>query len=232
MNSETTPGVGGKEPKESAVEIEPQEFKDIATAMIQINGLSPFNLKRRPLALQTAFLILPGPRDHEYREKEGIRLYRSWREQNIVKYLMVSGTNEEPSLSYDTMQQLTEGISSSDIFFEQKARHTKDQMEWASDTLHNRLPHVNHVILSTAAYHLPRGFLTLLQTIKDREQQLMLSTAPVYDRYDPSRDFTGFAQTGSTGILGEIERIRDYQKTGDVATLETYLHYLKWRLSL
>lgn len=201
----------------------------IVTAMVQINGLSPFTTHNRIHARDTSLLILPGPRDHNYREAEGIRLWKMWRAEGLVRHLLVAGTSEMPPLTRENVTDLCGEDPGDCLHFVQKARHTPDQMEWTLNIADNI--GLGHLIISTAAYHLPRGFLTALKTMAGRGMRLVLSAAPVYDPDDPSRDFVGFLHTGGIGLQGEVERIVKYQEAGQVATIEEYLTYLKWRLA-
>jgi len=206
------------------------EEQNIATMMIQINGLSPFFLNDIPPAEKTAILILPGPRDHSYREEQGIRI---WKKNKLAKYLLVAGTNESPAITIEDIRGLC-GVSTgfSNLFFCRKAKNTKEQMEWALSMLENYIPTtVEHIIVSTAAYHAPRCFLTFLASVTAKDKRLIISCLPVYNPEKPDTDYFGLARTGNTGIEGELKRIIEYQKNGDVASLDDYLNYLKWRLA-
>lgn len=208
--------------------------KQVLTAMIQINGLSPWPLLSSGVVSpeDTAILFLPGGNGHEYRQKE---IVRHWRDGKLAKYLFFSGRSEEPPYTRKYVTDLAQvSLDDPRIFFTPKARHTYEETEWAMGLI-NELFFIRHIIIGTAAYHLPRGFLTLLHSLEKRkwEREIIISSLPAYNLENPSVDFTGFSWTGNTGILGEMQRILKYQQKPyeHVASIPSFWEYLKWRLS-
>ena len=209
--------------------------KEILTIMMQINSLNPgvwMNAKLRLNPDNCAFVILPGPRSHNYREENGCEIWLSLQKREVSSKLLIAGIREEPKIKKDDILKIIGKKNEMNLFLKDSAEHTKEQMQWVLDTLENEMPRVQHIVLSTAIYHLPRGFLTLLKEMINRRLDHIVSTVPLFDTMNPERDFTGIKETGGNGIEGEIDRIVEYQKKGDVATIREYLEYMKIRLNL
>ena len=194
--------------------------QEIIGAMLQINGLNPCLVPSKPE--RTAILILPaGIPEHHYRHIEGVKL---WKTLGLARHLLIAGVSETPLNQEEVRDLCSPNLSC--VHIANHARHTPDQMDWALDVVQEL--GVDHIIITTAAYHCPRAFLTMVRMMSKRNRRLILSTLPIIDLTDPRKDFMGFEQTGSTGPKGEIERIKRYRPT-DVATTDEYLEYLEWR---
>lgn len=89
--------------------------------------------------------------------------------------------------------------------------HTQAEAVWWRDT-HHRFP----VVVVTSLPHLLRAFLTWVTVSKDQRFYMAWPLGPV-----SSKDLSGLAE--------EAEKIRRYQGTGHVATVEEGLKYLDWR---
>ncbi len=171
---------------------------------------------KKPAAENTAILILPGMWQ-EYRITNGVKL---WPQHG--KHLWVAGTRQDTI--YTLREQLVSllGQDSENIEFGGFADHTLGQMQWCLGLL-EKYSTVNHIIVATAAYHVPRCTLTLLQTLAKANKQLSLSPWPLYNP-------AGNSFTEDENFQGELERIALYQEKGDVASLQTWRTYLAWRL--
>src|SRR3989344_2098570 len=114
---------------------------------------------------KSAILILPGIQDYRIHEAA-----KNWPEKG--KYLWIAGTRADPFYSRREVierigKKRVEAIGLNalyDIETQGWANHTLDQMRWATELL-KKHPQINHIVLSTAAYHTPRCTLTLLQTM-------------------------------------------------------------------
>jgi len=171
---------------------------------------------------RSVVLILPGMQD--YRIHEGAK---KWPE--IGKYLWVAGTRADPFYSRrDVIEKVgkerVEEMGLSGLYNVETqgwANNTLDQMRWVTALL-KKYPDINHVALITAAYHTPRCTLTLLQTMnKESISDVVISPTPINPAFGPSFE--------SDEFQGEIVRIPDYQKKGDIATFEVWKDYLEWR---
>ncbi len=164
----------------------------------------------------TAILLLPGMYQ-EYRIEEGIKLWPT-----RGKYLWIGPTRGDTK--YTSRKQVVELLreDSKDIIFGEYAANTLEQMHWCVELLKNH-PEVSHVIVTTAAYHVPRCVLTLLQVLEKAGKQISLLPWPLQNP-------TGNSFTAEENFQGELERIPLYQEKGDVASLETWNKYLAWRI--
>lgn len=163
---------------------------------------------------QTALFLMPGS-------------YQDWRFKALAglwnKYadkIFVAGTRGDPEYNADQMADML-GCDISQIEMQVFAKHTRDQMDWVSGKVLEL--HPKQVILSTAAYHLPRCTLTFVKSCLDRNipRTFKLALLPTSDPSNPSQSFT------ADQIVGEIGRIPEYQAKKDVATLEEYVAFLK-----
>ena len=165
---------------------------------------------------ESAIVIPPGQLQ-EYRIAEGVKLWPS-----KAKYLWVTGAREKPSYTREQIVSYCQK-DSPDILVIKRGWNAKEQVLGIHDLLINRFPWVQHVIVATAAYHLPRWILTFLQTIKDTERQIVISPVPLLNP-----DGISFSVED---LRSEIEKIQTYRIKGDVASSRYLNTYLKWRLS-
>lgn len=169
---------------------------------------------------KSAVLILPGGWQ-DYRIPEGIK---HWPEKG--KYLWVAGTRGDPFYTRKEILEIIDkikgmSIDSYDIENGGWANNTLDQMLWATELL-KKNNEINHLILTTAAYHTPRCVLTCLQTmIKQNISKIVISPIPIYHPEGPSFE--------STEFKGELERIQKYREKGDVASFKVWEEYVLWR---
>ena len=185
------------------------EHDEIVKAMLKILAI-PFNNRIEPE--RSAILILPG-KYQEYRIAEGVKPWPS-----RAKHLWVAGTSGDPTYTREDVIPYV-GEDSPHILVGGHARHTKDQMEWARGLLLDSFPEVEHVIMTTSVYHLPRCVLTFLETMCGTPKR-WISISPV-PLISPIGDSFSIED-----LEGEIQRIETYQKKGGVASfayLDTYL---------
>ena len=167
---------------------------------------------------ETAIFLLPGVHQ-EYRITEGVKLW-----PNAGKYLWVAGTRGDPTYSKEDIIAVT-GKDSTDIVCGGFARFTPDQMNWCVSLLKQN-PHIKHIVVTTAAYHLPRCVLTLLKALKKSGIQIPMTPMPLIN---PNGD--SFSVNGTEDFALEMKKIQEYQQKGDVASLEDWKEYLAWRIS-
>ncbi|MDO8655433.1 MAG: ElyC/SanA/YdcF family protein [bacterium] len=103
------------------------------------------------------------------------------------------------------------------------ANNSLDQAKFVLELLRAN-PEVTHLILSTAAYHLPRCVLTCIKQMIEQDKRVAIYTAPSGD--DISQ---GNLLPGTPEIEEEILKILRYQRKGDVATWDELQRYLAWR---
>lgn len=171
---------------------------------------------------KSAILILPGVYQ-DFRIPEGAK---NWPEKG--KYLWVAGTRADP---FYTRKEIIEMINKekgkvmdfSDMENGGYQDHTLDQMMWVTELL-KAYKDVNHIVVTTAAYHTPRCVLTLLQTMRKQSiKGVVISPVLIDSSLGPSFE--------SEEFKGEIKRVSIYQEKGDVASFDVWEDYLRWRES-
>lgn len=110
------------------------------------------------------------------------------------------------------------------VHFQPTAFNTKDQSAWVVETI--RVLKIRSVAQSVSPYHLVRGYMTDLATLRDKSLDSTVAMFPF-----PSNDspLTVIPQTGLTmgaSYQGEYERIVKYMKKGHVATWSQLYDYL------
>ncbi len=173
---------------------------------------------------ETAILVLPGMYQ-EYRITEGTKF---WPDQG--EYLWVAGTNGDPAYSRKQIISVIDVDYPNDLHYPniicgEFARHTLDQMEWCVSLLKENTQ-VKHLIVTTAAYHLPRCTLTLLQVLTKSGMKIPITPLSIRN---PSGD--SFSPTSTEDLRSEVMKIQQYQEKGDVASLDTWRNYINWRIS-
>lgn len=157
-------------------------------------------------------------------ERENERLYYGidlWKKYG--QYLLIAAINDKNNPVYTRKHiirlcypRLRE--DSPVVFIQEKAENTLEQAEWMGKIIKDNS--IDSVIVTTALYHLPRAFLTLLKVLQKNKQKVILIPAPTKP-LGLSKNFF---------VPGEVRRIIEYQKKGDVATFEELYEYFKRQL--
>lgn len=171
----------------------------------------------------TAILVLPGIYQ-EYRIQGGVNLWK----QNQNQRLWIAGTRGDPTYTRDQIVQVA-GVDSPNIICQGFANHTPDQMHWCQEMLRDN-PEVSHLIMATAAYHLPRCVLTNVVAMEKAGRRIPISPIPLTNPNGNSFPPTG--KERSEDWPAEVSKIIMYQATGDVASYVQWHDYLQWRLSI
>jgi hypothetical protein len=166
----------------------------------------------------TAVVILPGQQDYRItRVLQGI-----WPEAG--KYLWIAGTRGDPAIERDDIfgrLLAARGNLPNADFIECQgyAANTPEQMKFVCRMLRKYID-VNHLIVATAAYHLPRCVLTLVKEMKDYGSQRTITPQPL-------RSFSGnsFAKRSNQVFTLELAKILRYQNSGQVASVEEWEEY-------
>jgi hypothetical protein len=164
----------------------------------------------------TAMVIMPGGQDWRLSQAP-------W--QHYTDTVLVTGTDNDPAYSFTEVQALLErssGKTPATIRHQDYARHTPDQANWTVTEL-LRLPHIRNLIVSTAAYHLPRVVLTVVKSWLQHgdSRRLRIYSLPTLDP-DPRNGFAHADAERSATTEQELARIEQYQHTGDVATADEF----------
>ncbi len=178
---------------------------------------TPFYEKANPET--AALLVLPGQQN--YRISEGVK---NWPEK--AKHLWVAGTRADPFYTRKDIMEIISNVRG-EIFDPSNienggwANNTVDQMKWASELL-KKNPQIDHLAITTAAYHLSRCILTFLQTMeKQGIERRVISPIPIVHPSGPDLKGPDFA--------GEMKKISLYQEKGDIASEEMWRSYSEWR---
>src|SRR5581483_1060845 len=183
-------------------------------AYLQILIDGPYWKKGAPE--ETAILVLPG-KHQEYRIRESAIFW-----PGRGKYFWVAGTRGDPEYTREDIIRIA-GNDSLDIVCQGFASHTLAQMEWCARMLQEN-PRVHHLIVTTAAYHVPRCLLTLLSVLEKLAIKIPITPMPLEN---PSGN--SFSLDGGEDFSSELQKIQEYQAKGDVASLNAWKEYLKWR---
>lgn len=194
-------------------------LREAMRTMLQIIGDGP-NWFMPGFPSATAILVMPGVHQ-EYRIQGGIDLWLEDQDQE----LWIAGTRGDPSYSREQIVR-DAGVDSPNIVCGPFCRHTPDQMDWCMEML-KKNPDVEHLIMTTAAYHLPRCVLTNVAAMDKVGMRVHITPIPLFSPCGNS-----FSADGTEDWVSELSKIIEYQKTGHVASFEQWRNYLDWRTSL
>lgn len=172
--------------------------------------------QRRKQYPESAVLLLPG-QEELWRVTRGVRY---WQFASNAKYLWVAGTRGDPAYKKKDIVACVYGNEKKPaIEMGGYCQNAKDQAIWVCDLLQRKYSTVRRIIVTTAAYHVPRCMLTLLATLDNYgfKNQLMILAIGL-----------GGDLVSSDQILSEAKKIREYRAKGHVATAERLADYLKW----
>ena len=199
------------ESKEIPRLIEFDEKSKIAALVMTILGI--------PLKRCEAIVIFPGQGEHQ-RVFYGIDLWK----RKYGSKLLVAGISRKNIKQFGGCdKKYVTGLCGvdedySDIFvITDRGDNTVQQSNWVSEIV--RKHSIKSLILTTALYHLPRAYLTLLKVLQKNNLRLILTPSPTLP----------FSLEDYSFIPGEITRISEYQKKGDVATFEELYDHLSWQ---
>jgi len=117
-----------------------------------------------------------------------------------------------------SQDDITEKRKSERIFYQGRANNTPEQAEWVLKVLKDK--NKKSFVLTTAFYHLPRAFLTMLRQIYNMKLQNYFAMVPAI--LPPKNHSFSEERVGA-----EIERIKIYQEKGDVASFDMFFEYFE-----
>lgn len=154
-----------------------------------------------------------------------------WESNVTAKYLIIAGLNsEERCFEGLTIERLIESPynlrKTSGVIVQTNALHTKDQADWMIDQV-GKLQ-LSSLLFMCSPYHIVRAYLTLLKSYLQTSSQLTqpIAIIPKPIVVSPSTVLPENNAVSRSMITGEIRRIIEYQKKGDVATLVDLENYL------
>lgn len=172
-----------------------------------------------------ALVVMPGQGEN-WRVQEAISVWN--RHSSSARYLLMSGQYEKKwaSLDLENLKKEPFNLKRSHGFYSQIfARNTKEQAVWIVEKV--REIGVKSIALFVSPYHLLRAYCTLLQTFNiTHTPWILMFPAPVAISPD-----TPIPETGVSAwdlVPGELERIIQYQKRGDVCNFDQLREYISW----
>lgn len=154
-------------------------------------------------------------------------------QKGVANHLLVAGCHVR---DYDAFEMSTRSLAkrfgltrTRNVHTQTYALHTRDQTDWGAAQCKEH--GISSVALMCPSYHMLRQLLTMHGSL--RRVGLRIPVIPVPLHLPPSSlaPATIAGETRVTGINmvdGELDRIKRYQKKGDVATEQEYLDYLEW----
>lgn len=175
----------------------------------------------KPDPERTAVVVLPGQQDYRItRVLQGV-----WPQRG--RYLWVAGTRGDPSIEREDIfgriyLKNREPRRNNFIEIQGWADNTPSQMRWVCK-MAKKYTDVNDILITTAAYHLPRCVLTLVKELSLEGAKILITPLPL-------AGFSGdsFARNSNQDFTREIAKILKYQQAGHVASLDEWKMYFDW----
>ena len=193
---------------------------DVVSMALMVYSIPRVILKVEALA------VFPGLGEYQ-RVKDAT----TWWQNGSGDYLFIAGINpnEKTWRSLDARQ-----LAEEPFFLSRRLQHvksqiyaanTKEQAEWIYQCAVTY--NIHSIALFASPFHCLRAYLTLLKTcIAHGKSDIILVPAPT--PISPTRLIPENQKSAWDLVPGEVQRIIDYQKKGDVATQEELTRYLQW----
>lgn len=202
--------------------------RNVASSDMSKLFLASTYIMSTPRISTEAIVTFPGMGEDE----RVIRAANRWENENFV-YLLVTGLSlHERTARKFTLETLREppfnliDASSQLVFTQVDAANTVIQAEWTAEMVKEL--DIDSLTLTVSPYHLPRAYLTLLNSLLKRGLKVALIPDPTPTSLGEPVPELGIP--ASEMGAGEMERILAYQEKGDVASFESYFHYNEWLL--
>ena len=151
--------------------------------------------------------------------------------QGIAHWVLLSGGVDDPPHSLTSADMTTRmveyGLAPKRIVEDPDSRNTHDQAEWLAGFMQER--DLESVTLVASPYHMPRAYLTVLQSLKNRdmtEDVLVLPLPAGQTEWWGCPD--GLDVTRMDLFPGELAKIDEYGAKGHVASYADGLEYLRF----
>lgn len=184
----------------------------------------------RPIQTIDAFVVLPGMGEF-WRVRDAI-IY--WEKKIIcsyqVRFLIITGHNKREKTSetidIERLKKCPYELTHiKRVICGGHAEHTKEQTDWVCKKVQEL--GIKSIALFASPYHIVRAYLTLLKSVLNMESENFLPIIPVPTPVAPG---TIIPETGTSAwemVPGEVKRIIEYQKKGDVASLGELKDYIE-----
>lgn len=191
-----------------------------------------FELAKFSSCIPDAIVVMEGMGE-DWRLTQAIHDFDA--DNSKASYLVIGGqSDKEKTWKKRTVESLQRdfGLKRTDgVHINPSTPHTRSQAEWVAETL-AALDPVTVGVYATA-YHLIRAYLTILQSLNEREIRFPMFPVPV--RVSPFRLIPELACDSSNRgpnafdmVAGELARIKQYRKMEHVANAEDLQKYLLW----
>lgn len=197
------------------------QMKDIVAMAVMLGSIP-----RKINSIDT-LVVVPGQGEN-WRVQEAISVWD--KPFSSAKYLLISGQYWEEKkyipLDLEHLQKKPFNLKRSRGFYSQvRARHTKEQAYWIVEKVQELK--VKSIALFVSPYHILRAYCTLLRTFNETETS-WVPMIPIPVAVSP---YTPIPETGASAwnlVPGEVERIIEYQKKGDVSSYDEFVSYINW----
>jgi hypothetical protein len=148
-----------------------------------------------------------------------------WKQRRNLWFLFPGLNTREKTWAHSSLKNLQRsGLVGPKVIFRQHAEHTRDQAEWLYQQA-NRFG-IKSFALFVPPYHASRAYLTVLKTFLRHKKRVAI--IPVITPVSPSKIVPEIGVSAWQMVPGELARIRQYRKKGDVATHQELVKYLDW----
>jgi hypothetical protein len=194
------------------------EVRELDAEVSALGLNKPAGIKRS----QVAVCILPGGNVREGRFQHTRLTEAPW--QLHTDDLWVCGTRRDPEYRKESIKWHVsrDGVQPLRLETQLYAEHTPGQMHWVAMLLLDN-PHIHHLLVSTADYHLNRGIQTFIKIWQDDGRKLSIGRLPTPD---PPPEALVAGSSTSQSRDEELERIVEYQAKGHVATTEEFHRFM------
>lgn len=205
--------------------VSPNADQFLATVVMSILTISRTDMKN-----VQSMLVFPGVGGHG-RIYDAIDYMRT--RPGTFRHFVVPGINPQEAWE-NNLPIFTEGMLRSgpyhisecvDLSVQGETEHTGSQAKWIAEVFAEKS--ISEAIIMAAPFHLPRAFLTTLAALK-RIGRFETALIPLPGSVPPMQMYTEFGGSAWDLFPGELTRITEYQKKGDILTNEEIVEYFTW----
>ncbi len=192
-----------------------------------------FELAHNFSSLKPDAIVVMEGMGEEWRLTQAIHDYDA--QDSEARYLLIGGqSHKEKTWKKRDIENLQKdfGLRRTDgVYINTSTQNTRVQGEWVADMISVLKPHTISVYVTS--YHLIRAYLTILQSLIERDETFPMFPVPV--RVSPFTQIPELLSvSGCTGpnafdmVAGELSRIKNYRKVKHVASAKELQKYLLW----
>lgn len=161
-----------------------------------------------------------------WRPKKAVSL---WNDHPDTRFMLIARANPTETihteLTLETLREKPFNVRrTKGVILSHPMGNTLDQAEWIAEKVVEL--GIISITMTLPPYHLMRAILTLLRSFNKRGIRIPILPAPIALSLEEAIPETGVSSWEM--FPGEYERIKRYQKQGDVASLSELREYLAW----